>query len=104
MGVVARWGDRAAFIVMEGSGRSLWGFVKANWVRLLIRPIVTCYIFYLLVDEGLVPNRLVAISLGISADVIVESFLDRAKRVSEGVIKRIGNGVANGSSPPGGTP
>lgn len=96
MGVIIRWGDRLQFVVSEAHERSISGYFKHNWGRLIVRSLATPYLFYLLIDEGLVTNRLIAVSIGISADVLIESFLDRAKRLSEGVIQKLGNGGANG--------
>ena len=90
MGVLARWGDRIQFVISEAQERSVGGYLRANWVRLLIRALVTCYIFYVVFSEGWVTNQFVAFSVGLSADVVMESFLARAKRTAEGLFKKNG--------------
>jgi len=93
VGVLARWGDRIQFVLSEGGeGKSVGGYFRANAVRLGIRAIVSVYCFWQMADNGLVPNQFIAFSTGISFDVILESFLDRAKRGSEGIVQKLKTG------------
>jgi len=93
MGVLARWGDRIQFVISETQERSFSGYLKSNWGRLVIRGLVTCYIFYVVLGEGWVTNRFVAFSVGLSADVMIESFLDRAKRTGENILRKTNGGT-----------
>lgn len=94
IGLLARWGDRIQFILSEGGeGKSIGGYFRANGVRLAIRAVVGGYCFWQMMENGLVPNQFIAFSTGISFDVILESFLDRAKRGTEGIVKKIKNGT-----------
>lgn len=88
VGVLARWGDRIQFVVSETEERTWKEFFKKNAVRLAIRAVVTTYIFYVVFHEGWVTNQFISFSVGLSADHIMESFLDRAKRTGESLFTK----------------
>jgi hypothetical protein len=94
IGLLARWGDRIQFVLSEnGDGKTLGGYFRANGVRLLIRALVGGYCFHLMVASGGITSSFVSFSTGVSFDVILESFLDRAKRGGETVVAKLKNGT-----------
>lgn len=98
LGIMVRWADRIQYVVSEDEARTFIGYLKHNSVRLPIRVIATCFAFWYLVDSGEVNGLLTAFSVGVGADVLVESFLERAKRTSESILKR--NGGSGGNTNP----
>ena len=91
-GIIARWGDRISFVVSGVADRTLAGFVQNNWARLAMRALVALWIFSMLIRSGEVTTELQAFTTAISFDVIMESFLDRAKKGGEAIVSKIKNG------------
>lgn len=89
VGLLARWGDRAHHVVSESAERTWRGYLEHNWGRLLIRLIVTAYTFHLILGQGWVVSEFIAFSIGVSADTLTESIVDRAKSAGETVTQKI---------------
>lgn len=89
LGLLVRWGDRIQFVIAEDTSHTLIGYVKNNYIRLVIRLVSNAAVFYYVVlPTGWVIAPPVAFSIGLSFDTMAESFLDRAKKHGESFLNK----------------
>lgn len=94
VGLIVRWGDRIQYVIADDPEHTLVGYVKHNYVRLLLRVISNAAVFYyVVIPTGWVVAPPVAFSIGLSFDTLAESALDRAKKGGEALVSKIKNGA-----------
>lgn len=93
VGLLVNMGDRMWFVLSEGENKSVGGFLRKNWGRLLVRLVITLYVYRLFYLQGWIVSEPIAFSVGLSFDKLSESFLDRMKKGGEGLVNKFkGNG------------
>lgn len=96
LGLFVRWGDRIQHVVSGDAEHTFVGYMKANYVRLIVRLVSNASLFYYTIfptfPAGWEMAPFLAFTTGVSFDTLAESALDRAKKQGEALVNKIKNG------------